>query len=109
MGYRYNSLGRKEVAWVFFRVSRTVFCSPLGSISCIGRTEGRNHEKSNQERDESEKSVTNFVKNRVQDGQFVSIPGNSKVSQHHYLIPENSEVVEEMCRNTHSGENFCLK
>ena len=45
-----------------------------------GRTEGRNHEKSNQGRHESEKSVTNFVRNRVQDGQFVSIPENSKVS-----------------------------
>jgi GH24 family phage-related lysozyme (muramidase) len=46
-----------------------------------GRTEGRNHEKSNQERHESEKLVTNFVKNRVQEGQFTSLPENSKVSK----------------------------
>ena len=46
-----------------------------------GQTEGRNHEKSNQGRNESEKLVTNFVKSRVQEGQFVSIPENSKVSR----------------------------
>jgi len=45
-----------------------------------GGSEGRNHEKSNQGRHESEKLVTNFVKNRVQEGRFVSIPENSKVS-----------------------------
>ena len=52
-----------------------------GKAQNKGQTEGRNHEKSNQGRNESEKLVTDFVKNRVQEGQFVSIPENSKVSK----------------------------
>jgi hypothetical protein len=35
VGYRYYSLGREEVVWVFFHVSGTVFYSHPGSISCI--------------------------------------------------------------------------
>jgi len=45
-----------------------------------GRKEGRNHEKSNQGKHESEKPVTNFVKNGVPEERFVLLPENSKVS-----------------------------
>jgi len=49
-----------------------------------GRTEGRNHEKSDHGKHESEKLVTNFVKNRVGEMLFVLLPENSKVSLHNY-------------------------
>jgi len=52
-----------------------------GKAQNKGQTEGCNHKKSNQGRNESEKLVTDFVKNRIQEGQFVSIPENSKVSK----------------------------
>jgi len=45
-----------------------------------GESERRIYRKSGRGKHESEKLVTNFVKNRVQEGQFVSIPENSKVS-----------------------------
>ena len=45
-----------------------------------GRKEGRNHEKSNQEKQEAEKPVINFVKNGVSEERFVLLPENSKVS-----------------------------
>ena len=49
-----------------------------------GGSERRIHRKSGRGKHESEKLVTNFVKNRVQEGQFVSLPENSKVSRCHW-------------------------
>jgi len=54
-----------------------------------GRKKRANHRKSDHGKHESEKFVTNFVKNRVGEGQFVSSSGNSKVSH----LWENSNSV----------------
>jgi hypothetical protein len=48
-----------------------------------GRKEGRNHEKANQEIHESEKVVTNFVKNRVQEG---SLRVFLKIQRSHFFL-----------------------